>query len=306
MCFRDDAYLCICDEKHSRAECFTYDDHLDDCSDCLNGGQCLRGDRSKKDDYICLCPLCHSGQNCQFSFQLATLNFDLFFITDLQSNNLFVQRTVFYSLVIGPWIFFLLGLLNNTASFFTFYRRKCRHSGIGQYLLYMSIINQIVLGVLACRLTRLAVSLTSSHSNPAVDNAFCKLLPSLLSTTRHITYWLTSFIAIERAYITLFLSGQWLKKPHIARRLILLTVIIIVIMNTTEFVARRSYTEFNNELKNICLLSFSPFWGLVHQVMSAGNIFLPFLINLCCTFTIMCVVIKKKMNTITKHVRKLA
>jgi len=45
MCFYDTAYLCICEEDHSRVECFGYDHHLDSCSNCLSGGKCLQENR---------------------------------------------------------------------------------------------------------------------------------------------------------------------------------------------------------------------------------------------------------------------
>ena len=42
LCFRDDVYLCICEENHTRVECFPYNDELDQCNHCLAGGRCLQ------------------------------------------------------------------------------------------------------------------------------------------------------------------------------------------------------------------------------------------------------------------------
>ena len=70
LCFRDDHYLCLCVDNHTRVECFLYNDQLDRCSHCSSGGRCLRGDHNRFTDFICLCPLCYSGEQCQFSLKI--------------------------------------------------------------------------------------------------------------------------------------------------------------------------------------------------------------------------------------------
>lgn len=52
ICFRDDVYLCICEGNLSRVECFIYDDRLDQCSNYLSGGRCLRGDHRQSNDFL--------------------------------------------------------------------------------------------------------------------------------------------------------------------------------------------------------------------------------------------------------------
>jgi hypothetical protein len=307
LCFFDDSYLCICDANHTRAECFGYDHHLDVCSHCLAGGQCLKTDRSQDDKYICVCPRCSSGHSCEFSSQSFSFTLDQLFSTDLLAENLIMRQSVLYSLITGSWFIFLLGLVNNIFSFTTFRRPRCRRNGIGQYLLFMSIVNQISLGLLACRLTHLTINITSHRFNPLLDIILCKLLSYLLTASSRITYWLVSLVAFERTYITLFLNGQWFKKPYVARRIIFVTLLGILSTGAYELVFITSHADFNNGKGAICVLNFpsdNPVWTYIHQVVTVTNAILPILINLCCMITISCIVVKKKMNISTRDISK--
>jgi hypothetical protein len=307
LCFFDADYLCICDENHSRAECFGFDHYLDHCSYCRSGGRCLKGDRSREDIYICVCPQCFSGRSCQFNSQSFSFTLDQLFSADLLLENSTGKRTIFYSLIAGPWIVFLVGLMNNICSFTTFHRPRCRRKGVGQYLLWMSIVNQINLGFLACRLTHLTINISNDRFSPLLDIVFCKVFNYSLTASSRITYWLVSLIAFERTYITLFLGGQWLQKPFIARRLILVTSIGILSTGSYELVFITSHFGFNNGKRAICVLDFpsrDPVWIYIHQTVTVINSLLPLVINICCMITIMCIVIKKKMNVNTREICK--
>ena len=190
LCFHDELYLCICTRKQDRSECFGYDSSLDQCSRCLSGGRCLHGDRSQPNDFIYLCPPCHSGRICQFNSESFAFNLDQLLFTDLLPTSPTVRQTTISLLIIGPLTLFLLGLINNLFSFVTFRRHKCLRNGIGQYLLYLSVVNQISLGVLAARLIHLSMTITGRHSHPTFDEVLCKLLSYLLACSGRIVYWL--------------------------------------------------------------------------------------------------------------------
>jgi hypothetical protein len=299
FCFRDDFYLCICDENHTRVECFRYDYTLDECSHCLAGGHCLKGNRLHPNDFICLCPPCHSGTKCQFNSNSFAFTLDQLFYTDLISTT--NQKMTVGLLIIIPILLFLLAIPNNLFSIITFRRQNCLCNGIGQYLLYMSVINQLNLGLLAARLIHLAIHITGLHSNPLVDNYLCKILSYLLTTSGRMVYWLSSLVAIERVYMTLFLNGRWLRKPHIARRLIIFIIISILISDIHEIIFVKSLFGINNDKGSMCVIEFPinsrSTWLLFHLILSIMNSILPLLINICCTITISYVVAKTKVNT---------
>jgi len=115
-----------------------------------------------------------------------------------------------------------------------------------------------------------------------------------------MVYWLSSLVAIERVYMTLFLNGRWLRKPHIARRLIVVTLLGILISDIHEFIFVKSLFGINHGNGSMCVIEFPihyrSTWLLFHLILSIMNSILPLLINFCCTITISCVVVKKKMN----------
>jgi hypothetical protein len=165
----------------------------------------------------------------------------------------------------------------------------------------MSVINQFNVGFLVARLSHLAINISGLHSHPLVDDYLCKILNYLLISSSRMVYWLSSLVAIERVYVTLFLNGRWLRKPHIARRLIVIVVISILISDIHELIFIRSLPRINEDNGSICVIEFPityrSIWSLFHRILSIMNCILPLLINSCCTITISYVVAKKKLNT---------
>ena len=178
LCFRDDIYLCLCEGNHSRVECFLYDDQLDRCSHCLNNGRCLKGDPHQSSDLLCLCPECHSGQQCQFntkSFVSLWINFSSAIFSPINDQQRFLSSfsSLFY---FSSWL-----SPNNLFSFLTLRRRPCLRHGVGHYLLWMSVINQINLAFFVLRLIHLTVKISDQSPSLMWDDLFCKSLNYLLS-----------------------------------------------------------------------------------------------------------------------------
>ena len=300
ICFIDRYYLCVCDEQHRRAECFGYDQSLDRCSSCLAEGQCLHGDPSDPDDYICICPPCHSGQFCQFNSESFSFTLDQLFLADLLAFQTPLRSGTIAYLTIVPCIAFLVGLINNLCSFFTFLRPKCQRNGIGQYLLTMSIVNQVNLTLFMLRLLHLTLNFTHTYFSAPINAILCPLLNYLLVTSSRLTYWLVSLIAIERVYTTVSLKGQWLKKPSVARSLIFTLMIILSLTGAYELIFVKSYTAFDHGYwTTICILEFPSYptrWTSIHQTVTIVHSVMPLLINLCSMVVIVYVVLKKKMR----------
>jgi hypothetical protein len=130
-------------------------------------------------------------------------------------------------IIIGSVFGFFVGLLSNFFSCVTLQRQACLQTGVGHYLLYMSIINQITLGFLTARLVHLSIIITDPEPFSMINNVLCKLLNYFLVCLTRISYWFTSFVSLERVYTVIFLNNQWFKKPYVARRLIALTLLVI-------------------------------------------------------------------------------
>lgn len=138
---------------------------------------------------------------CLFMFTMSywkilSIQFGVFFIycrstilnkSCIKKKSIEKEITIF-SLIFGSWFLFLLGLLNNICSFVTFRRSKCLRTGVGYYLLWMCVVNQIDLTLLALRLTHLTLNITNFRSDPQLDTVFCKLLNYLLIAFSRIPY----------------------------------------------------------------------------------------------------------------------
>ena len=298
LCFRDDHYLCICVDNHTRAECFIYNQQLDRCFHCLHDGRCLRDDKTRSSDFVCLCPLCYSGEQCQFISRAFTFTLDQLFYTDLTISPHRSSTTMFLILLFSL-LGFLLAIPNNLFSFVVFRQQICLRNGVGHYLLCLSVINQLNLGLFVARLTHVTLNITSRSS---LNTLLCKLFNYLLVTSSRMVFWLSSLIAIERVYMTLLLNGQWLKQPHIARRLIFLTSLVILGSTVYELLFYQSLSIIDVNHRSMCILAFPQAhrsqWTLFHLLVSTLHSIVPFLINFCATVVISVVVVKKKMNTL--------
>ena len=304
VCFHDDIYLCLCVDDQTRAECFLYDHELDQCDHCLTDGRCLQGDRTESKDFLCLCPPCYSGEQCQFSSKSFTFTLDQLLYTDLVAKDkqrATVSLSLFFSILI-----FLLAIPNNLFTFATFCRKPCRRNGIGYYLFTLSIINQIHLGLFLARLIHIIRNIATTSSASVIDGIFCKLLNYLLLSSGRLVFWLSSLVAIERLYTTLVLNGRWLKQPRIALRLIIVVSLVVLLSSMYELFFYKSLFIASSTHRWICMFDFptlhQSFWIIYHLLISSFHSLLPFLINLCATIIISVVVVKKKMNTLqTKH-----
>ena len=200
FCFHDEKYLCICESDHYRAECFGYNAQLDHCKNCLSGGKCIQGDRNDQDDFICLCPLCHQGDRCEFSIQAFGFTLDSLLI-DFSKE----LKIIYVSLV---FLLFIIGLFNNFCSFVTFKRPTPRKLSVGNYLLIVSCLNQIVLLCLLFKFIQITFGI--------IDAGSCKAVSYFLSVMTRSTYWLTSWITVDRLLMILFPTSSSSKNPRLA------------------------------------------------------------------------------------------
>jgi len=200
LCFMDDLYLCICEENHNRAECFGYDYNLDQCSFCLSGGQCLKENRWRS-DFMCLCPQCYYGSLCQFSIEGISFTLDSLLIQ--------INRIIQILYFVFALIIFMIGGIFNYANLVTFRRANLRKTSIGVYMFILSLISQYALFSL---LMKIILILFDSLMN----DISCKIISYMLSISLRCSFWLTSWIASERACYVLFPFATLFKKPRVA------------------------------------------------------------------------------------------
>lgn len=295
LCFHDDHYLCICNENDLGVECFLHRGEDNRCSECQSNAKCLKGSRK---GLVCICPLCHSGDRCQFSLESFSFTVDQLFLNDLQSSSSTIKYLTIIVLIIVSVILFLVGLLNNLCCFVTFRQKKCRHNGIGEYLFYMSIINQLNLTFCLHRFLHMTINVLHPDFFLTFNTIFCKLINYFLLTSTRLTYWFSSLIAIERLYVVVFINGRWLKNPRIARRISVMIIAMVLFFNAYELAFIQSAISGDNAEMTVCVMIFPIdilLWTYVHNAVVIMDSLVPFLINLVCTIGIICIVTKNKI-----------
>ena len=166
----------------------------------------------------------------------------------------------------------------------------------------MSVVNQLNLLFFLVRLTHLIMKISETTSSSSVlDDLLCKFLNYFLSSSTRLVYWLTSLISIERVYMTIFINGQWLKKPRIARRLILFTFAVVFLTDLYELFFYQSLPNSVTGQGSMCVLEISKsdrtLWMALHLLFLLLHSLLPFLINLFSTIIIILIVVNKKIKT---------
>jgi hypothetical protein len=262
LCFLDNTYLCICDENHTRVECFVYDDTLDRCSRCLSGGLCLKGDISQTDDFICNCPRCHYGRVCQFNTEELSFTLDSLIAHDRLS----IQLLYF----ILAMILVFIGGATNYASFVTFKRPNPRKTGVGYYLLIFSIFSQSSLIMLFLKIIHIAIG-------SSLGDIPCKIISYMLSVTTRYTYWLASWITIERVCLIIFPFANQLKKPRLAIGISFITFIIVAGMHVHEllyYIALKDPDE-----QSLCVFATTPELSKYNRITVLIHYIVPFCIQ---------------------------
>lgn len=299
MCFFDDQYLCFCEEKKYRAECFIYDHKLDKCNYCFSNGRCIQGDSKNDKEYSCLCPECHYGDRCEYSSEHFSFTFEQLFSHGLLTTESARRKLTLYGMIFSACFSFILGTFNNLFTFITFYRSKFLRTGVGNYLLVGSIINEINIIFLDVRLIHVVLSVTGyiNTINVTINTILCKCVPYILTSSGQLSYWFMSIVAIERLYISWNIKGIWLKRPYIARRIMFALTFIILSINSTQLVFYKSLIGTKTETKSTrCVLIYSHnFWMYLNQVNSYINSLLPLTINIICTCGIMFLITRQKL-----------
>ena len=278
-CFRDLNYLCICHSEYHGVECFGYNPSSDRCSRCLSNGYCLQGEVNVRNDFLCLCPRCHHGKMCEYSTELMTFTLDSLIVKDIQNN---------YPVAIGvllsvAFLIFLFGLFNNFSSFLTFIRRKTRKFGVGNYLLMISIIDQCSLLLLVFKIIHIILGTNGTLFSYKNLNLYsCKVVCYLLSVFTRLTYWLTSFVTMERLCVVLFPTSVALKNPRLAFGLSAFAMVMVCGMHVHEILYYTTIEDLSYTSANVTLCVTSYTQSLVstyNRMNILFHYFIPFLIQ---------------------------
>ncbi len=263
VCFYDsNTYFCFCNQSTQRSLCFLYDFKADQCNECLNGGQCIRGDPKREPHIFCLCPPCYDGRLCELSSKAFGFTLDSLIVKDS-----FIIQMIYMCLAT---LFFVVGLLTNTCSIVTFKRPTPRVFGVGNYLFVAAILNQTSLFFLVVKI--LSIILGTRH---IAHIFFCKTIAYFLSVTTRANYWLTTWITIERLVIIIFPTFTTLRNPRVAILIMIVTFFAVFGMHFHEVMA---YTVIQHS--SLCIPIFqSSVISVYNQVTLIFHHLIPFLVQ---------------------------
>jgi hypothetical protein len=202
-------------------------------------------------------------------------------------------------MIIVACLVLIIGAFNNLCTFVTFYRSKFLRIGVGNYLLVGSVVNQINIFVVAFRLIQVALSTTGyiTIDHLTISKVLCKSMPYALTCSGQLAYWLMSTVAIERLYVTWNITGTWLTRPCVARRIMLILTTIILLINAPQIVFFTALIDEKVKTKSATCVLIYPhhFWTNLNQANNYINSILPFLINIICTGGIIFLIIRQKL-----------
>jgi hypothetical protein len=187
----------------------------DRCDHCLSRGKCFQGDHNSFDDFICFCPQCRSGHRCEFNLEPFGFTLDSLLLS-------FPAKVkIIYLILVAPLC--TVGLFNNYCSFITFRRSAPRNFATGNYLLIVTCFNQIVLLCLLGKFIQISCGL--------YDIISCKTISYLLSVLTRSTYWLNSWISVNRCLAILVPTSRALKNSRLAIGISVFTLLIVLCLH---------------------------------------------------------------------------
>ena len=251
FCFLDQTYLCICQVDRHRADCFIHDPHIDHCSQCLSNGKCLRGDLDETNNYLCLCPRCHRGDRCEFNIEAFGFTLDALLIES--------SKTMKIVYVLIAFVLFFVGLFNNLCSFLTFKRPTPRKAGVGNYLLIITCFNQLALLCLLGKIIQITFEVTNLKS--------CQILPFLFSVFTRLTYWLASWVTIDRLLIIFFPTATFWKKSTLSIIVSIITTFSLFAMHVHEVIYYTTIQHLSTG-SSICVTNFRTHWIFTYNRVS--------------------------------------
>ena len=301
ICFRDDNYFCLCNATIERAQCLRFNPHSDKCQFCLSGGQCIRGSVHHEQDFICLCRPCIYGSVCQFSSHLFSVTLDALIIKDVEARQQ-LAIAIYVSIIS---LTFLVGVFSNLCSLLTFVRKNPRKVGVGNYLLFVSVVNLVSLILLSVKIIYILFGNAGLLAKSKTNQILCKSVSPLLSIFTRTNYWLTSLITIERLCTILFPSAKTIRKPRLAVGLSSITILLLFGAHIHEVL---HYTVINaepnqpNSSAALCVTDFEQQnWLLYNRINVLFHHYLPFIIQVISITVLIVLAARSRAKTVDKR-----
>ncbi len=187
-------------------------------------------------------------------------------------------------------LFFIIGLFTNLCSLVTFKRPAPRKFGSGNYLFIVTCFNQAALLGLLFKFIQITFVIYNVDS--------CKVVSYLFSVFTRLTYWLTSWITVDRLSVILFPTSSFLKNPRMAIGISVGTSIVLFGMHVHEIIY---FTTIQHLPTNttICVTNFDT--ALVsnyNRITTILHYLCPFFIQIICITILIVLAARSRIKTV--------
>jgi hypothetical protein len=288
-CFYDNIHFCFCQDINQQrvTNCFEFEHNLKmNCSGksgCQHGGECFQDDSVCPKTSLCVCPQCFHGRRCQLSTSGFSLSLDAILGYHIQPNiNILHQPNAVLISLILTVIITVGGMINGVLSLITFTNKKTRETGCGRYLLCLSINTLLTMAIFALKVSIFLPSQMGFIMNQTFLHIQCRSIDFLIRVCLTMDQWLTTCIAIERAFITKKGIHFDQKKTKAVVKWVIMGLICLTVGTAIhDPIYRRLFDDDNEEENKIwCIVEYSFAIHIINSVMTIFHIIVPFVINL--------------------------
>ena len=320
-CFYDNVQLCLCQQidGYRVANCFKFDHQTKElCTEinaCKNGGTCFQEVGNCSRIALCQCPTCFYGSQCEINTNAYYISLDVilgFRISPAIKLNK-QPSAVLISLSITTFIV-LLGLVNASLSLMTFQNTSVRKSGCGVYLFCSSILTFLTMFVFLYKFLIVLLSQIGTIRNYSFLNIHCYFVDFFFRCSLTIEQWLTAFVAIERAIISI--KGYSFKQKQAklySKWIISCSILFTLMSNIHDPLHRKLFQENENEQQRYwCIVEYSSeLIRVYNSFITMFHFISPFILNFISAIIIVVVKTRKKIKlqdkkqTKTNHTREI-
>ncbi|CAF1142600.1 unnamed protein product [Adineta ricciae] len=253
-CFYDDQQFCFCQQLDEQrvANCFDFDRHSrTTCArqnDCENGGNCYEENSKCPKYFLCECTECYYGVRCQLTTNGFSLSLDAILGFYIHPKiNLFKQSGAVLISIIVSTVLIIVGLVNGALSSITFKSKKLLESGCAIYLLNSSIIVLLTMIIFTFKFWILILTQIETIRNKSFLKIECICIDFILRSCLAMDQWLTSFVSIERAFVTIKGVSFNQKQAQVAAKYVVCVLFFLIISTNIHDPIHRSLYEENED-----------------------------------------------------------
>jgi hypothetical protein len=313
-CLHDkEGFMCLCN-KDNYANCFPFDfNRTSICPGrtiCENEGQCHPDRTTCPSSTICICPECFYGGRCQFTTKTFSLSLDVILGYHIRPYVMILHQPVLVKVSIAlTTLMLVIGLINSILSIMTFQLKKLCDTGIGLYLLTLSIISLISTMVFVLKFWLLVLAQMASITSRTVLLINCILIEFIFRSLLTTGDWLSACVAIERMIVVIKGVNFNQARSKQNARWVVIVLVLCIPLSLMHDPIHRQLVHDEEEQRTWCVVRYSSAMKIFDSIMHILHFFVPFSINLISALVIIVRVTRthsntRKQKTYRQHLRK--